>query len=71
MLCIAIDPGLKSVFESIDNRNDFKTYMQNFAVLRGGARNRRDTFEEGFVSEKEIIDPDVRVVIEDEILHCR
>ncbi len=43
--------GLKQIFESIDNRTDFKTYMQNYAVARGTPRGpRRDgPYEEGFV----------------------
>ncbi|GBE88171.1 hypothetical protein SCP_1204010 [Sparassis crispa] len=32
--------GLKSIIESIDNRSDFKTYMQNYAFAHGGANNR-------------------------------
>lgn len=46
--------GLKATFESIDNRNDFKKYMQNFAVARGSMRTiRRDTpQEDGFVGTK-------------------
>ncbi|KAI9636893.1 putative GTPase activating protein [Dioszegia hungarica] len=43
--------GLKQIFESIDNRTDFKSYMQNYAVARGTPRGpRRDgPYEEGFL----------------------
>ncbi|KAH7922595.1 RhoGAP-domain-containing protein [Leucogyrophana mollusca] len=45
--------GLKSTVESIDNRADFKIYMQNYAYARGGAAARgprRDgPAEEGFL----------------------
>ncbi|GFZ47231.1 hypothetical protein JCM24511_04974 [Saitozyma sp. JCM 24511] len=45
-------PGLKSIFEAIDNRTDFKSYMQNYAVARGTPRGprREGPYEEGFVS---------------------
>ncbi|KAI0339450.1 RhoGAP-domain-containing protein [Trametopsis cervina] len=33
-------PGLKAIIESIDNRSDFKTYMQNYAFAHGGANSR-------------------------------
>ncbi|WWD21201.1 hypothetical protein CI109_105685 [Kwoniella shandongensis] len=44
-------PGLKTIFEAIDNRTDFKAYMQNYVVARGTPRGpRRDApYEEGFV----------------------
>ncbi|KAK8844139.1 hypothetical protein IAR55_006933 [Kwoniella newhampshirensis] len=44
-------PGLKTIFETIDNRTDFKSYMQNYAVARGTPRGpRRDgPYEEGFL----------------------
>ncbi|KAH9830027.1 Rho GTPase activation protein [Rhodofomes roseus] len=46
-------PGLKTALESIDNRSDFKTYMQNYAFAHGGANSRgprRDgPREEGFL----------------------
>ncbi|KAH9931810.1 GTPase activating protein [Fomitopsis serialis] len=46
-------PGLKTSLESIDNRSDFKTYMQNYAFAHGGANSRgprRDgPREEGFL----------------------
>lgn len=45
--------GLKALTESIDNRADFKTYMQNYAYARGGAPRgprREGPAEEGFVS---------------------
>jgi len=45
-------PSLRGIFESIDNRTDFKSYMQNYVVARGTPRGpRRDgPYEEGFVS---------------------
>ena len=54
---IGLDPklqgtGLKALIESIDNRADFKTYMQNYAYARGGAPRgprREGPAEEGFV----------------------
>ncbi|KAI5993366.1 hypothetical protein EDC04DRAFT_2872677 [Pisolithus marmoratus] len=45
--------GLKALFEAIDNRADFKTYMQNYAYARGGVAKgprREGPAEEGFVS---------------------
>ncbi|KAK1922699.1 hypothetical protein DB88DRAFT_496005 [Papiliotrema laurentii] len=44
-------PSLRGVFESIDNRTDFKSYMQNYVVARGTPRApRRDgPYEEGFL----------------------
>jgi hypothetical protein len=46
--------GLKTAIEQIDNRADFKTYMQNYAYARGNATPRgprRDgPTDEGFVS---------------------
>ena len=49
-------PGLKATIESIDNRSDFKIYMQNYAYARGGVPvrgPRRDgPAEEGFVSRE-------------------
>ncbi|WVO15490.1 hypothetical protein L204_103148 [Cryptococcus depauperatus] len=43
-------PGLKVVFENIDNRSDFKSYMQNYAVARGTPKGpRRDgPYDDGF-----------------------
>jgi hypothetical protein len=45
-------PGLKTIFETIDNRTDFNSYMQNYAVARGTPRGprREGPYEEGFVS---------------------
>ncbi|CAL1715474.1 unnamed protein product [Somion occarium] len=47
------DPSLKSIFESIDNRSDFKTYMQNYAYAHGGQNTkgprRNGPSEDGFV----------------------
>ncbi|TDL24106.1 GTPase activating protein [Rickenella mellea] len=46
-------PGLKATTESIDNRSDFKVYMQNYAYAHGGQAYRgpkRDgPWEEGFL----------------------
>jgi hypothetical protein len=57
MVCLTVSasgPGLKATIESIDNRSDFKIYMQNYAYARGSAPPRgprRDgPAEEGFVS---------------------
>ena len=46
-------PGMKAIFEAIDNRTDFKSYMQNYAVARNTPRGprREGPFEEGFVSQ--------------------
>ncbi|KAI0690321.1 Rho GTPase activation protein [Cytidiella melzeri] len=33
-------PGLKAIIESIDNRSDFKTYMQHYAFAHGGMNSR-------------------------------
>ncbi|KAG2048512.1 RhoGAP-domain-containing protein [Suillus hirtellus] len=45
--------GLKSTIESIDNRADFKIYMQNYAYARGGTAprgpRREGPAEEGFL----------------------
>ena len=47
-------PGLKATIETIDNRGDFKTYMQNYAFARGSAPprgpRREGPSDEGFVS---------------------
>jgi hypothetical protein len=46
-----VGPGLKAIFETIDNRTDFKSYMQNYAVARQHRGPRREgPYEEGFVS---------------------
>ena len=45
--------GLKTMYEMIDNRADFKIYMQNYAYAHGGAARgprREGPAEEGFVS---------------------
>ncbi|CAD6572989.1 MAG: hypothetical protein TREMPRED_000705 [Tremellales sp. Tagirdzhanova-0007] len=44
-------PGLKAIFEKIDNRTDFKSYMQNYAVARGTPRGprREGPYEEGYL----------------------
>jgi Rho GTPase-activating protein RGD1 len=50
---IFADPGLKAVAESIDNRGDFKTFMQNYALAHNGPNwrgPRRDgPRDEGYV----------------------
>ncbi|CAO1637713.1 unnamed protein product [Sympodiomycopsis kandeliae] len=46
--------GLKQAAESIDNRGDFKVYMQNYQVLHAGSYKgprRQGPWEEGFVSD--------------------
>jgi hypothetical protein len=46
-------PGLKATIESIDNRSDFKVYMQNYAYAHGGIQRgprRTGPEHEGFVS---------------------
>jgi hypothetical protein len=46
-------PGLKPTIESIDNRSDFKVYMQNYAYAHGGVQRgprRTGPEHEGFVS---------------------
>ena len=46
-------PGIKATIESIDNRSDFKVYMQNYAYAHGGAQRgprRTGPEHEGFVS---------------------
>ena len=45
------EPGLKATFESIDNRSDFKIYMQNYAYAHTGPKGprREGPPEEGFV----------------------
>lgn len=47
-----LGPGLKAIFEGIDNRTDFKSYMQNYGVARGTPKGprREGPYEEGFVS---------------------
>jgi len=46
-------PGLKATIESIDNRSDFKVYMQNYAFAHGGQAyrgpRREGPAEEGFL----------------------
>lgn len=53
MNCSTAMSGLKAALEAIDNRSDFKTFMQNYAFAHGGINNkgpRRDgPREEGFV----------------------
>ncbi|KAF9786398.1 RhoGAP-domain-containing protein [Thelephora terrestris] len=45
-------PGLRAVIESIDNRGDFKTFMQNYAYAHGGqvrGPRREGPQDEGFL----------------------
>ena len=44
-------PGLKAILEGIDNRTDFKSYMQNYTVARGAPKGprREGPYDEGFV----------------------
>jgi hypothetical protein len=47
-----LGPGLKATLESIDNRDDFKSFMENFAIAwsQSGQRGpRRDVPEEELV----------------------
>ncbi|KAF7308512.1 hypothetical protein HMN09_00700300 [Mycena chlorophos] len=48
-----VNPGLKATLEMIDNRGDFKAYMQNYAYVRGPATprgpRREGPSEEGFL----------------------
>ncbi|KAJ9106365.1 hypothetical protein QFC21_001511 [Naganishia friedmannii] len=41
--------GLKAIVETIDNRNDFKTFMQNFTVARGSQKgpSRNVPYDDG------------------------
>jgi Rho GTPase-activating protein RGD1 len=46
-------PGLKAIMESIDNRADFKDYVQAYRVAHQGmvrGPQREDPIERGFVS---------------------
>ena len=56
---LTIGVGLKATIETIDNRGDFKTYMQNYAFARGSAPprgpRREGPSEEGFVSKASFI----------------
>lgn len=53
-ICIDAGLGLKAHIETIDNRQDFKIYMQNYAYARGGLTprgpRREGPADEGFVS---------------------
>lgn len=51
IVCCGAEPGLKAIFESVDNRTDFKTYMQNYAYAHVGPKGprREGPPEEGFV----------------------
>ena len=43
-------PGIKVVIQSIDNQQDFRVYMQNYAVSHAPRGPRREgPWEEGFV----------------------
>jgi hypothetical protein len=49
---LPLGPGLKATIESIDNRSDFKQYMQNYAYAHGGVTRgprRTGPEHEGFV----------------------
>jgi hypothetical protein len=56
MINIFLGTGLKAAIESIDNRHDFKVYMQNYVYARGGVVSRGPRREgpsdEGFVSTR-------------------
>jgi hypothetical protein len=46
-------PGLKAIMESIDNRADFKAYVQNYRIVHQGSGRgprREGPAEQGFVS---------------------
>jgi Rho GTPase-activating protein RGD1 len=49
----AVAPGLRAVIEVIDNRGDFKLYMQNYAVAHASSGQkvlrREGPWQEGFV----------------------
>ncbi|KAI5454866.1 hypothetical protein NCC49_002145 [Naganishia albida] len=49
ILPVAEEAGLKAIAETIDNRNDFKTFMQNFTVARGSQRgpSRNVPYDDG------------------------
>ena len=48
--------GLKATVEAVDNRHDFKVYMQNYAYAHGGQAHRgpkrEGPWDEGYVSVK-------------------
>lgn len=53
LLRLAGTNGLKAMIDSVDNRTDFKTFMQNFVVARSGPSRgprREGLYEEGYVS---------------------
>jgi hypothetical protein len=53
LLISILGPGIKPTIESIDNRSDFKVYMQNYAYAHGGVQRgprRTGPEHEGFVS---------------------
>nr|ASF90216.1 hypothetical protein SPAR03590 [Bartheletia paradoxa] len=45
-------PGLKQTVEAIDDRGDFKVFMQNYAVAHAGGKalKREGQYDEGFLS---------------------
>ncbi|EPQ31318.1 uncharacterized protein PFL1_06843 [Pseudozyma flocculosa PF-1] len=48
----AVAPGLKAAVEAIDNRADFKSYLQNYQVVHGSSYRgprREGPYEEGFL----------------------
>ena len=52
-------PGLKAIMESIDNRTDFKTFMQAYIYAHGGTNTRgprrNGPQDEGFVSVLDVL----------------
>ncbi|BEI85216.1 hypothetical protein CcaverHIS002_0506170 [Cutaneotrichosporon cavernicola] len=44
------DAGMKAIFDLIDNRSDFRAYMQNYAVARNAPRGprREGLYDEGY-----------------------
>jgi hypothetical protein len=51
-LTLPTGPSLKSIIESIDNRGDFKVFMQNYSYAHGGqirGPRREGPQDEGFV----------------------
>ncbi|GMK55519.1 hypothetical protein CspeluHIS016_0205750 [Cutaneotrichosporon spelunceum] len=45
------DAGMKAIFDLIDNRSDFKAYMQNYSVARNTPRGprREGPYDEGYL----------------------
>jgi hypothetical protein len=60
LLISNLGPGIKATIESIDNRSDFKVYMQNYAYAHGGVQRgprRTGPEHEGFVSCAHTVEP--------------